>query len=126
MKISKYKTKNDLVSDLLHYINKEKIKVKLNKKSKSELILEAPDNSIIITLIIDNINYKLLYDVYLTEYKKHIEERDLSNFEKMYSLQIQKGKWHLPRYLPDVLMIFDEIYVWTKNANFCVIGKMLK
>ena len=125
MNISKYKTKNNLLSDLLYYINKEKIKVKLNKKSKSELILETPDNSIIITLIIDNIKHSLLYDIYLPEYKKHIEERALSNFEKMYSLQIKKGKWHLPRYLPDVWMIFDEIYVWTKNANFSVIGNML-
>jgi hypothetical protein len=74
---------------------------------------------------LDVIDHKILYDIYFSEDQKHLKERTISNFEKMYSLQRQKGKGHLPKYLPDVWMILDEMYVWAKKAKFKIIGKTL-
>ena len=64
-------------------------------------------------------------DIYLSEYHKHLKERIIVDFEKMYTLQRQHGKWHLPKYLPDVWMILDEIHVWAKKTNFTIKGKII-
>ena len=109
---------NDFFSDLHSYIIKQNIKMRLNKKSKSELNLVSPDNFISVNLIIDNIHHNILYDVYFSAYKKHLNERTLSDFEKIYSLQRKHDKWHLPKYLPDLLMILDEIHLWAMKFNF--------
>ena len=57
--------KNDFFSDLHSYIINQNIKMRFNKKSKSELNLVSPDN-----LILDTIHRKILYDVYFSAYKK--------------------------------------------------------
>jgi hypothetical protein len=113
---------NDFFSGLLLYINKENIKMRITKKSKTELNLVSPDYFIIFKLIIDNIHHNILYGVYLELNKKHLKERILNNFEKMYSLQTKYDKWHLPKYLPDVWMKVEEVHIWAKKANFKIKG----
>ena len=125
MNVTSDRIENDFLSDLLFYIDKGRLQMKLSKNLDSELKFESPDQSIIVKFIIDTIHHKLLYDVYLTEYNKRLKERFLSNFEKMYSFQRQHGKWHLPKYLPDVWMLFDEIHIWAKNSNFTIKGKTI-
>ena len=125
MDINNDKIEDDFLSDLLFYIDKERIKMKLSNKSDSELKFESPDHSIIIKFIIDNINHKLLYDVYLSEYHKHLKEKTIVDFEKMYSLMGKYGKMQLPKYLPDVWMILDEIHIWARKTNFTIKGKII-
>ena len=43
MNIDNNKIQNDFISDLTNHIDKEKIEMKLSKKSDSELILENPE-----------------------------------------------------------------------------------
>jgi hypothetical protein len=119
------RTKNDFLNNILYFIEKERIKMILTWKSNSEYKFENPDNSIIVKFNLDTIHNKILYDVYLSEYNKHLKEGTLSNFEKMYSLQRQHGKWHLPKYLPDVLTLLDEIHIWAKNTNFTIKGLVM-
>jgi len=125
MIIDSNRIENDFLTEILSHIEKEKIKMKLTYNSNFEYKLESPDNSIIVKFTLDTIHHKILYDVYLSEYNKHLKERTLSNFEKMYSLQRQHGKWHLPKYLPDVWMLLDEIHIWAKNTNFTIKGRVI-
>ena len=125
MIIDSNRIENDFLTEILSHIEKEKIKMKLTYNSNFEYKLESPDNSIIVKFTLDTIHHKILYDVYLSEYNKHLKERTLSNFEKMYSLQRQHGKWHLPKYLPDVWMPLDEIHIWAKNTNFTIKGRVI-
>ena len=120
MIINTNRIKNDFLTDILSFIEKERIKMKLTKKSNSEYKFESPDNSILVKFNLITIHHKLLYDIFLSEYNKHLKERTLSNFEKMYSLQRQHGKWHLPKYLPDVWTLLDKIHIWAKNTNFTI------
>jgi hypothetical protein len=123
MNIDSNRIENDFLSDLLHYINEEKFKMNFSKNSNSEFKFISPDDSIIVKFLIDIVHHKILYDVYLSDYKKHLKERTLYNFDKMYSLQRQYGKRHLPEYMPDLWMILDEIHVWAKKTNFTITGK---
>jgi hypothetical protein len=125
MNIDDYNIVNDFLSDLLNYINKEKIKIKLSKKSNSELTFESPDQSIKIIFMIDKINHKILYDIYLSNYQKHLCEKTITNFEKMYTLARKHGSWHLPEYLPDTWMILDELHNWTKKTKYAIKGKII-
>ena len=125
MIIDSNRIENDFLTEILSHIEKEKIKMKLTYNSNFEYKLESPDNSIIVKVTLETIHHKILYDVYLSEYNKHLKERTLSNFEKMYSLQRQHGKWHLPKYLPDVWMLLDEIHIWAKNTNFTIKGRVI-
>lgn len=120
-----YNIENDFLSDLLTYIDKEKIKIKLSKKSDSELTFESPDKSIKIIFMIDKINHNILYDIYLSNYQKHFWEKTITNFEKMYTLARKHGKWHLPEYLPDTWMILDEVHNWTKKTSYAIKGKII-
>jgi len=99
--------------------------MKLFNKSDSELKFESPDHSIIIKFLIDTINNKILYDIYFSEYNKHLKEKTLVDFEKMYSLMGLYGKRQLPKYLPDVWMILDEIHIWARKTNFTIKGKTM-
>lgn len=116
---------NDFLTDIISFIEKERIKMKLTYKTNFEYRLESPDNSIIVNFTLDTIHHKLLYDIYLSEYNKHLKERTILDFEKMYSLQRRHGKWHLPKYLPDVWMLLDEIHIWAKNTNFSIKGSVM-
>jgi len=120
MFINSNRIENDFLTAILYYIEKERIKMKLTYKSNFEYRLESPDNSIKVKFTLDTIHHKLMYDVFLSEFNKHLKERTISNFEKMYYLQRQHGKWHLPKYLPDVWMLLDEIHIWAKNTNFTI------
>ena len=125
MNLDYNRIENDFLSDLLNYIDKERIKMKLSGKSDSELKFESPDQSIIVKFLIDTIHHKLLYDVYLSEYHKHLKEKTLVDFEKMYSLMRQYEKWQLPEYLPDIWMILDEIHIWARKTNFTIKGHII-
>ena len=125
MDINNNRIENDFLSDILKYIDKERIKMKLFNKSDSELKFESPDHSIIIKFLIDTINNKILYDIYFSEYNKHLNERTVVDFEKMYSLMGLYGKRQLPKYLPDVWMILDEIHIWARKTNFTIKGKTM-
>jgi len=35
------------------------------------------------------------------------------------------GKMQLPKYLPDVWMILDEIHIWARKTNFTIKGKII-
>ena len=125
MIINSDRIENDFLTEILSYIKKERIMMKLTYKSNFEYKLESPDKSIIVNFTLDKIHHKLLYDVYLPEYNKHLKEKTLSNFDKMYSLHRQHGKWHLPKYLPDVWMLLDGIHIWAKNTNFTIKGNVI-
>ena len=125
MDINNNRIENDFLSDILKYIDKERIMMKLFNKSDSELKFESPDHSIIIKFQIDTINNKILYDIYFSEYNKHLKEKTLVDFEKMYSLMGLYGKRQLPKYLPDVWMILDEIHIWARKTNFTIKGRTM-
>ena len=116
---------NNFFSYLIDNIDKERIKFNLSKKSDSEIIFKSPDQSIIIKFIIDYIHNRLLYDIYLSEYHKHLKKRYIYNFEKMYSLQEKHGKLHLPKYLPELWIILDKIHIWARKNNFMIKGRTM-
>jgi len=54
-----------------------------------------------------------------------LKEKTIVDFEKMYSLMGRYGKMQLPKYLPDVWMILDEIHIWARKTNFTIKGKII-
>ena len=116
---------NDFFSDLSALIKKERIRMKISRKSRSEVQIDVPDKSCIVKFVIDSIHHELWYDIYITEYATHLNEKLLYNFNKLYSLQKQHRKLKLPKYIPDIWVIFDEIDFWAKEAKFDVKQKEL-
>jgi hypothetical protein len=119
------KFENDFISNLLNYIHNDKIKINISDKSGSEFTFESPDKSIKIKFILDAIHHKIFYDIYLSIYQKHLWEKTITDFEKMYVLARQNDKWHLPEYLPDTLMLLDVINNWAKKTDFKIEGKII-
>jgi hypothetical protein len=108
----------DIISSLLSFIKKEKIQVKLQKKSDSEFWLESPDKSVVAKFNIDNNSRNVLYDVFATEYDVHLKEKTVRDVEKIDFVAEEHKKWKLAEAVEDIWLVLDEIKLWTKKNNF--------
>ena len=116
---------NDFFSDISAFLKKQRIRMKLSRKSRSEGQIDVLDKSCMVRFVVDSLHHELLYDIYIAEYSKHLDEKLLYNFDKLYSLQKLHGGKKLPTFIPDMWVIFDEIDMWAKSVRFGVKQKVL-
>jgi len=107
-----------LMSDLLSFTKKEKIKIKLQKKSDSEFWLESPDRSMTAKFVIDDNAHEILYDVFSPEYDMHLKEETVEDVEKIDFFAEENREWKLAEAAENIWLILDEIKLWTLDNSF--------
>ncbi len=116
--ITNGQVENNLVSDLLDFIKKEKIKIKLSKVSDMEFWLDSPDKSITVKFLIDSNAREILYDVYSVEHEVHLKEETIKDVEKLESIAEEDRKWKVAETIEDIWLILDEVEIWARKNKF--------
>jgi CBS domain-containing protein len=114
-----------IVSDLLEFIKKEKINIELSKDSNTNFWLDTPDKSITVRFIIDIKSKEIYYDVYSTEYEKHLKEKTLKDVEKLEFIAEEHRKWKIAEFIEDIWLILDEVEIWAQKNDFKIKEKEL-
>lgn len=115
----------NLVSDLLEFIKKEKIDLKLSKNSNTEFWLDSPDESITVRFEIDIKSKHIFYDVYSVEYEVHLKEETLKDVEKLEFIAEEHRRWKAAEVIENIWLILDEVEIWTQKNNFIMKEKEL-
>jgi len=115
----------NLVSDLLDFIKREKIKIELSKDSDTEFWLDSPDKSITVRFIIDVKARQIFYDVYSTEYEVHLKEETIKDVEKLEFIAEEHRKWKVAEAIEDIWLILDEVEIWAQKNRFNIKEKEL-
>ena len=115
--------KSDVISDLLDFLEQEKLKIILKKKSDSEFWLESYDNSISSRFIIDN--DEIFYDIFSPINEKHLRIETVKDIEKIEFISEERENWEFGKFLEDLWLVIDKIKIWTRTNNFNLKQKKL-
>jgi hypothetical protein len=110
----------DLISELLKFLKKEKIEIKMRKISDSEFWLESPDKSITAKLAVDNDAREILCDIFSVEHDVHLKEEKIRDVEKIDFIAEEHKKWKLVEAVENFWLILDEIKLWAQKNRYQV------
>ncbi len=111
--------KTNLVSNLLNFLKKEKIKINLREVSNSEFWLETPDGLITAKFIIDNNAHKILYDIFSTEYDTHLKEETMRDVKEIdFVAEEDFRNWKLVETVENLWLILDAAKLWALKNKF--------
>jgi len=123
--ITNGQVEKNLISDLLDFIKKEKIKIKLSKVSDTEFWLDSPDKTITVKFLIDRNSQEILYDVYSVEHEIHLKEDTIKDVERLESIAEENHKWKDAEVIEDIWLILDEVEIWARKNKFNIKQKEL-
>jgi len=112
------KKENDLISTLLNFIKKEKIKTTISKDSDTEFWLDNPDDSIVVKFVIDSVKREILYDVYSTDYEEHLKVDTIRDIEQQVFIVEENRKWKAVEGVEELWLILDEVEIWAQKNKF--------
>jgi hypothetical protein len=107
-----------LISNLLTFMETEKIKMKLQKTSNSGFWLESQDGFMTIKLVINENKHEILYDVFSPKYDVHLREETLRDTERLDSIAEEAGKWEYEKSIEDFWLILDWFKLWAQKNGF--------
>jgi hypothetical protein len=115
----------DLVSNILEFIRKERIKMKLRMISDSEFWVEGPYGFLTAKFCVDEGNRQVLYDLFSPKYDVHLKEEALRDVEKLDMIVEERGKWDDEKSVEDLWLVLDCIKLWAQENGFGVREKDL-
>jgi hypothetical protein len=115
----------NLISNVLNFLRKEKIKMKFQKISDSEFWLEGPRGFLTVKFHVDEDNHQVLYDLFSPKYDVHLKEEALRDVEKLDIIVEEKGKWNYEKSIEDLWLVLDSVKLWAQENRFNVKEKKL-
>jgi hypothetical protein len=115
----------DLVSNILKFLRKERIKMKLRMISDSEFWLEGPYGFLTAKFRVDEGNHQVLYDLFSPKYDVHLKENALRDVEKLDIIVEERGKWDYEKSIEDLWLVLDSVKLWAQKNRFSVREKDL-
>jgi hypothetical protein len=107
-----------LVSNLLTFMESEKIKMNLQKTSDSDFWLESQDGFMTIKFVINDDKREILYDVFSHKYDVHLREETLRDAERLDFIAEEARKWEYEKSIEDFLLILDWVKLWAQKNGF--------
>ncbi len=107
-----------LVSNLLTFMESEKIKMKLQKASDSDFWLESQDGFMTIKFVMDEDKHEIFYDVFSPKYDVHLREETLRDAEKLDFIAEEARRWEYEKSIEDFLLILDFVKLWAQKNGF--------
>ena len=117
--------KNNLITVIKNFIEKEKINFLISEDNNSGFWLDDRNNSVTCRFKIDTLKQEILYDVYLTEYSVHLKEKTLKDVEVLEFISEENKRWKIAESIEEIWLILDQIKIWATKNNFNVKEKKL-
>ena len=117
--------KNDLISSLLDFMRREKIKMGMQKTSDSEFWFESPNGFIVVKFVVDKNTNEILYDVFSPKHDVHLKEETIRDVERLDFIAEEKGEWDYEKSIEDLWLILDSVKLWAKKNKFSIKEKHL-
>jgi hypothetical protein len=115
----------DLVSNILKFLRKERIKMKLRMISDSEFWLEGPYGFLTAKFRVDEGNHQVLYNLFSPKYDVHLKEEALRDVERLDLIVEERGKWDYEKSIEDLWLVLDCVKLWAQKNRFGVREKDL-
>ena len=112
--------KESLVSNVLAFLESEKIGMKLQKISDLEFWLETQDKFMVAKFTVDHKTSEILFDVFSPKYDVHLREETLRDVERLDSIAEESGKWEYEKSIEDFWLILDCVKIWARKNGFHV------
>jgi hypothetical protein len=109
-----------LVSNVLNFLEKEKIKMKLQKTSDLEFWLESQDGFVVTKFIVNQETSEVTYDVFSPKYDVHLREETLRDVEKLDFIAEEARKWEYEKSIEDLWLVLDCVKIWARKNGFHV------
>jgi hypothetical protein len=110
----------DLVSNILKFVRKERIKMKLRMISDSEFWLEGPYGFLTAKFCVDKGNRQVWYNLFSPKYDVHLKEGALRDVEKLDLIVEERGKWDYEKSIEDLWLVLDCVKLWAQKNRFGV------
>ncbi len=107
-----------LVSNLLTFMESEKIKMKLQKTSDSDFWLESQDGFMTIKFIMGENKHEIFYDVFSPKYDVHLREENLRDAERLDFIAEEARRWEYEKSIEEFLLILDCVKLWAQKNGF--------
>ena len=114
-----------LVSNLINFLEKEKIKMRFQKTSDSEFWLESQDGFMVIKFVVDREASEILYDVFSPKYDVHLKEETLRDVERLDFIAEEERKWEYEKSIEDFWLVLDCVKIWARKNGFNIKEKRL-
>jgi hypothetical protein len=115
----------DLISNILNFLGKEKIKMELRTISDSEFWLEGPYGFLTAKFHVDEGNHQVLYDLFSPKYDVPLKEEAIRGVEKLDMIVEEKRKWDYEKSIEDLWLVLDCVKLWAQKNRFSVKEKSL-
>jgi len=117
--------KNDLISVIKNFIDKEKINLSISKDTSSDFWLDNKDESVTMRLKINTLDHEILYDVYSPKFLIHLREKTIRDVERNEYIAEEKRQWTMSEIIEDMWLILDKVKLWAMKHNFSIKEKKL-
>jgi hypothetical protein len=114
-----------LNSELLNFLEEEKIKMKLRTMSDSEFWLEGPYGFLTAKFRVENGTHQVSYDLFSPKYDVHLREEALVDVEKLDMIVEERGKWDYEKSIEGLWLVLDRVKLWAHENGFSVREKSL-
>lgn len=114
-----------LVSTVINFLEKEKIKMKFQKSSDSEFWLESQDGFMVVKFVVDQETNEILYDVFSPKYDVHLKVETLRDVERLDFIAEEERRWDYEKSIEDFWLVLDCVKIWTQKNGFNLREKRL-
>jgi len=104
-----------LFSNVLNFLEEEKIKMKFQKTSNSEFWLESQDGFMVVKFVVDQETSEILYDVFSPKYDVHLKEETIRDVERLDFIAEEERKWEYEKSIEDFWLVLDHVRVWARK-----------
>jgi hypothetical protein len=109
-----------LISNVVDFLEKEKIKIKLQKTSDVEFWLESQDGFLATRFIINQETRNILYDIFSPKSDVHLREESLRDVERLDLIAEETRKWEYENSIEDLWLVLDCVRIWARKNGFTV------
>lgn len=109
-----------LISNVVNFLENEKINMKLQKTSDSEFWLESQDGFMVVKFVIDREAREILYDIFSPKYDVHLKEETLRDVERLDFLAEEAREWDYEKSIEDFWLVLDSVKIWAQKTGFTI------
>ena len=115
----------DLYTTLKDFIEKEKVKWDLFKKSQNEFWIEAVNSQLTARFEVDTQSKQIFYDIFSLEDEEHLNFDTIKDVEKRGFIEESRHNWRSEISIEEMWLVLDEIKLWAFKNKYKIIEKIL-
>lgn len=107
-------------SSILSFLKEKGMRMKDKKINDTQFWLDTADGFITFKVIVDEVANEILYDVFSSQYDKHLKVEFLKDIEKLEFIEEEQRKLEHKKSIEDVWFTLEWIRFWAYKNHFSV------